>query len=144
MSAIPYLLMWIFSNVCGFLSDYLISRNYVSLLTARRLFQGVGNYGPMLGMIWLCFVECDTTQAILALCLGTGLNGGVYSGFQVNHVDLSPNYSGTLMGITNTLANICGFVSPYVTGAITKDNVRGAICTCLSFSKRYCSSLVSL
>lgn len=43
--------------------------------------------------------------------------------FQFNHVDLSPNYAGTLMGITNCFANICGFVTPYVTGAIINDNV---------------------
>ncbi len=42
---------------------------------------------------------------------------------QVNHVDLSPTYAGTLMGITNTFANICGFLAPYVSGSITKGNV---------------------
>ena len=31
---------------------------------------------------------------------------------------------GTLVGITNTLASIPGFVAPYVVGAITNNNVR--------------------
>ncbi len=44
--------------------------------------------------------------------------------FQVNHVDLSPTYAGTLMGITNTFANVCGFLAPYVAGAVTNGNVR--------------------
>ncbi len=43
---------------------------------------------------------------------------------QVNHVDLSPTYAGTLMGITNTFANVCGFLAPYVAGAVTNGNVR--------------------
>ena len=42
---------------------------------------------------------------------------------QVNHVDLSPNYAGTLFGITNMMANISGFLTPYMTGAITTGNV---------------------
>jgi hypothetical protein len=33
-------------------------------------------------------------------------------------------YVGTLVGITNTLAAIPGFVAPYVVGAITNNNVR--------------------
>ena len=44
--------------------------------------------------------------------------------FQSNHMDLSPNYAGTLMGITNTMANIAGFVTPYVVGSIIEGNVR--------------------
>ena len=38
-------------------------------------------------------------------------------------MDLSPNYAGTLMGITNTMANIAGFVTPYIVGTIINGNV---------------------
>ena len=38
-------------------------------------------------------------------------------------MELSPNYSGTLMGMTTTLANMAGFLGPLFTGAITKNNV---------------------
>ncbi|RXG71785.1 hypothetical protein Avbf_00273 [Armadillidium vulgare] len=34
----------------------------------------------------------------------------------------SPRFSASLMGITNTIATIPGFVSPAITGAITNDN----------------------
>lgn len=44
--------------------------------------------------------------------------------FQMNHADLSPNYSGFLMSITNTVASVPGFVAPLITGILTKDNVR--------------------
>ena len=43
--------------------------------------------------------------------------------FQLSHFDLSPNFSGTLYGIANTLSNICGFVSPTVIGLLTNGNV---------------------
>ena len=42
---------------------------------------------------------------------------------QMNYSDLSPNYSGFLMSIGNTVASIPGFVAPLVTGIITEDNV---------------------
>ena len=44
--------------------------------------------------------------------------------FQGNHMDIAPNYAGTMMGITNMIGNIAGFVTPYVTGAIIFENVR--------------------
>ena len=43
--------------------------------------------------------------------------------FQLNHVELSPNYAGTLFGITNMVANLTGFITPWVTGLITNNNV---------------------
>ncbi len=42
----------------------------------------------------------------------------------MNHVDIAPNYAGTLMGITNMCANVTGFITPYVTGAIINDKVK--------------------
>ena len=77
-------------------------------------------YGPMLGLIAMCFVNCDKTLAIVVLCIAMGLNGSIYSGYMCSHQDLSPNLAGTLMGITNTVATIPGFVTPVVTGAITQ------------------------
>ena len=43
--------------------------------------------------------------------------------FQVNHVELSPNYGGTLMGISNTFGNIPQIVAPSLAGTLTKGNV---------------------
>ena len=79
--------------------------------------------GPAIGLICLSFVGCDKTQAIIWLCLSVSLNGAVNSGFQVNHVEMSPNYAGTLFGITNMLANLTGFITPAVAGNITNFNV---------------------
>ena len=37
--------------------------------------------------------------------------------------DMSPNYAGTILGISNTIASSAGFVSPIVTGYITEGQV---------------------
>ena len=42
---------------------------------------------------------------------------------QLNHVELSPNYAGTLFGITNMVANLTGFITPWVAGRITNYDV---------------------
>lgn len=136
--------MWIFSICIGSLADYLIASKKISVINSRKLFNTIGFIIPALGLVWLSWVGCDRVMAIAALCVAVGFNGAIYSGFQVilspviginsvvtkstfpfqvNHVDLSPNYAGTLMGITNMFANICGFVTPAVAGALTNNNV---------------------
>nr|XP_042910469.1 putative inorganic phosphate cotransporter [Parasteatoda tepidariorum] len=44
----------------------------------------------------------------------------MYSGFNVTHVDMSPEFSGTLMGITNCIANFSGFLAPAYVGKVTE------------------------
>jgi hypothetical protein len=46
-----------------------------------------------------------------------------YFKFQLNLGDISPNYAGFLMGISNMFANIPGFLAPLVNGAIIGDKV---------------------
>jgi MFS family permease len=50
-----------------------------------------------------------------------GFNGFVFSGFNLNHIDLSPIFAGSLMGITNCIANFAGVLAPYVVGLILQD-----------------------
>ena len=38
-------------------------------------------------------------------------------------MDLSPNYAGTMMGMSNMVANVMGFVTPMVIGFIIEGNV---------------------
>jgi len=48
---------------------------------------------------------------------------------QVNHIDIASNHAGILMGITNTVANISGFLGPYVAGVLINGNVHLIITT---------------
>ena len=116
--------MWVFSAPIGLLADWLIESRRLSVVNVRRLCNSIGHYGSALGLIGLAFTGCDKTAAVLWLCLSVCFNGAVYSGFQVTPVELSPNYSGTIFGITNMVANLTGFITPWVAGLITFDNVR--------------------
>jgi len=39
-------------------------------------------------------------------------------------MELTPNFAGTLMGMTTMIANTTGFLAPLFSGAVTNDNVR--------------------
>ena len=51
------------------------------------------------------------------------LSGAALSGYNLNQIELSPNYAGTLRGASSTIANICGFATPAVVGALTNGQV---------------------
>lgn len=40
---------------------------------------------------------------------------------QVNHIDIAPNFAGTLMGLTNAAANVMSIIAPLLVGFIVKD-----------------------
>jgi ACS family sodium-dependent inorganic phosphate cotransporter-like MFS transporter 5 len=82
-----------------------------------------GQYGPAVALIGAGFIGCNTVAAVSLLTLAVGLSGASYSGFQVNFVEIAPPYAGTLFGITNAVANICGFAAPYVVGSLVQGNV---------------------
>jgi sugar phosphate permease len=60
-------------------------------------------------------------MTVVVLTLAVGINGAVNGGCITNHVDISPNHAGILMGITNTAANTCGIVAPFVAGLLTNE-----------------------
>lgn len=54
--------------------------------------------------------------------IAMGIMGTFYPGMKVNGLDLSPNYAGTLMALTNGLGAITGIVAPYVVGVMTPES----------------------
>lgn len=48
----------------------------------------------------------------------------VYSGFNVNHLDIAPRYASILMGISNGVGTLSGMVCPLIVGALTKHKVK--------------------
>merc|ERR1712150_192776 len=64
-------------------------------------------------------LECNTTYVIVLLCIGMFFNGAISAGHFSSHVDLAPNFAGTLFGISNTFSGgVVGFVVPSVIGGL--------------------------
>jgi len=75
--------MWMASYPFGALADALIGHFGVSVGNVRKLLQGISQFGPAVGFIWLAYVGCDRVLAVVVLCLSVGLNGASFVGFQV-------------------------------------------------------------
>lgn len=124
LSALPYLCMWILSMVLSPISDALVNNGYLRTVTARKLFNSIGLWGPMCALLGVAYVPKGSTGlAVALLTTAVGINSATYLGFQVNHIDLAPNHAGTMMGITNCAANIMSFLAPLVVGFVLDDAV---------------------
>ena len=84
VSGLPYLCMFLTSITFGWLSNWLISRNMLTVSMTKKTMQTIGQMVPAIGLVWLSFVGCDRTMAAVALCLSVGGNGAIYSGYIVS------------------------------------------------------------
>ncbi|KAL0883524.1 hypothetical protein ABMA27_016889 [Loxostege sticticalis] len=121
-SALPYLTMYLMSFPLGFMSDYMLKKKWLSITASRKISNSVGQWGPALALIGLIYAPAgDVTTAVIILCVVVGLNAGHYTGYLLVHIDMAPNFGGTMMGITNCFANCISIVAPLVAGVILKD-----------------------
>lgn len=62
--------------------------------------------------------------ATIELTLGVACSGFAISGYNVNHLDIAPRYASILMGLSNGIGTIAGFIVPIVIDYITQEKVR--------------------
>ncbi|XP_013116292.1 putative inorganic phosphate cotransporter isoform X2 [Stomoxys calcitrans] len=122
LSALPYFFMWILCLIVSPIADALINHNVLSVTVSRKIFNSIGQWVPMCCLIALGYMsEDEKVLAITLLTFGVGFNAASFCGYLVNHMDLSPNFAGTMMGITNGLSNLLSVFAPLVVGAIVVD-----------------------
>lgn len=119
----PYLIMWILIIVFSWISDYINLYGVMSNTNQKKMWNSIAHWGGALALLALC-LDTSTTVAIILLATALGLNSGVITGFMSNHMDLAPNFAGTLMGITNSISNVTSILGPLLVGFIVTDNVR--------------------
>ncbi|XP_018804536.1 PREDICTED: putative inorganic phosphate cotransporter [Bactrocera latifrons] len=118
-SSLPYAMMWIFSLGSGFVGDWLISRKIMNITNVRKMMTGLAAFGPAIFMVAASYAGCDRIAVVALFTICMGLMGAFYAGMKLTPLDMSPNYAGTLMAITNGIGAITGVVSPSLVGLMT-------------------------
>ena len=113
---IPSIVSVIFVNLGGFLSDNFIKQGY-DKLSVRRICTiiGFGGSAISLGIIPLfeSIIGVITMLCITNMCAGLGTGG-----FSVNHADIGPKHTGSIMGISATIATIPGIIGVAISGVL--------------------------
>ena len=100
----------------GFLADKLISIGY-KVINVRKSVNSIGFFGSSI-FLYLISLQSDLFSVVLLLCLINFCSGVCQGGFGVNHADLGPKYTGTLVGISGSIGMVAAIFSPMVAGLV--------------------------
>lgn len=120
ISALPYVSSLVTGFLFSLLADSMIDKGIISPLTSYKLFNTIATIFPSLGFIAIAWAGCNRHLVELILLFSSAFAGAGYSGYQMNHIALSPKFAGTMYGITNAAGNICGFLAPLIVGLLTE------------------------
>ncbi|XP_057834101.2 probable anion transporter 5 [Cryptomeria japonica] len=114
---LPYLNMFVFSNIGGVLADYLITRRLVSVTNTRKWLNTGGFLVSAFALMMMPTLR-TSWGAVLCSSVSLGFLALGRAGFAVNHLDVAPRYAGIVMGISNTAGTLAGIVGVGLTGQI--------------------------
>ncbi|XP_015924058.2 sialin [Parasteatoda tepidariorum] len=122
LSSFPHVLYAIMALSTGYTADALIRREIATVNFIRKFCTSLACLVPAAGLIGVCLARCDVTMCVIALMISVGAIGCCYSGYMLSHIDLSPEYAGTLMGIANMSSALTGFLAPLTVGILTEED----------------------
>ena len=112
----PVLVSLIMAPTAGRLFDRLVARGG-DRLKIRRWMQTIAFLGITGAMLGITLTE-SLVVSVIVITLSNALTAFSIGGFATNHLDIAPNQSGLLMGVTNTLAAVSSSLSVFVSGWI--------------------------
>ncbi|CAH0720449.1 unnamed protein product, partial [Brenthis ino] len=121
-TALPFLSLWLFTMALSRTLDWLRGRGHITTTTARKIGTLFASAVPAACLLCLCYAGGARALAVALTAVGVTAIGGMFCGFLSNHIDIAPNFAGTLMALTNTIATIPGIVVPIFVGYLTHGN----------------------
>ncbi|XP_071559510.1 putative inorganic phosphate cotransporter [Temnothorax nylanderi] len=122
LSSIPFLGMWLFTMILSKLLAILQEKRLITVTISRKIGTLFASFVPMVCLIQVSYVGCDRMKAVVLMTIAVTCIGGMYCGFLANHIDIAPNFAGSLVAMTNFVATIPGFVVPIFVGQLTHGN----------------------
>ncbi|XP_076803041.1 sialin-like isoform X1 [Clavelina lepadiformis] len=121
LSSLPYILQWIFTFFGGMATDVIRKNNVTSTVAIRKINTTLGLAVPALFIVLAGYIGCNATAAIAFFTMSVAFNALTVPGCKANTIDIAPKYGGIVYGISNTVANISGFLAPQVVGLLLLD-----------------------
>ena len=112
----PTIVSLIMAPLAGRLFDRLVAKGH-DRLKVRRTMQSLAFVGITAAMMAITLTD-SLILSVTVITLSNALTAFSIGGFATNHLDIAPNQSGLLMGVTNTLAAVSSSASVFVSGWI--------------------------
>ncbi|XP_043690260.1 probable anion transporter 6 [Telopea speciosissima] len=114
---LPYLNMFIFSNIGGVIADHLITRKILSVTRTRKILNTIGFLVASFALMALPLFR-TSGGAVFCSSVTLGFLALGRAGFAVNHMDVAPKYAGIVMGVSNTAGTLAGIIGVDLTGRL--------------------------
>ncbi|KAL7294278.1 hypothetical protein TKK_0012293 [Trichogramma kaykai] len=125
LTSLIYLCMWLGGMVSSWIADYLIGRKIMATTQVRKYGSVLALTGSSCLIIAASYAGCDKTLVVTMFVLAMTIMGSAFPTVMVNALDLSPNYAGTLMALTNGLSALTGIAGPYIIGVLAPHQTLG-------------------
>ncbi|XP_037049155.1 sialin [Bradysia coprophila] len=122
LSGIPHLMRMFFAFFFSMFGDWLLRTDKMSATSVRKLATFVCSILKGVFVIGIAYSGCNSTSAVVFLTIATALHGAVSTGALASMVDIGPNFSGVILGISGMVGILPGFISPFVVGYLTFGN----------------------
>lgn len=123
LSSANFAIQAIFTGLVAYAAKEMIARQAFGLSKTgvRRLFQGICNFGMALAYITLCIDQSSFTTVYFAVIIlsVTAMFGA--GGEAVLPIDLSLEFSASIMAIANSAANMSGIILPQIVSFVLND-----------------------
>ncbi|XP_054158501.1 putative inorganic phosphate cotransporter [Oppia nitens] len=120
ISSSIYAVLTISLFMSGFAADYLVRKKIMDKTILRKCFQSVSSIGSSICLAAIPLVQCNDTIVIVLLIIGMFMFGFNSGGDIPIVADMTTKFAATVYSIGNTIAFICGFVTPLVVGHIVE------------------------
>jgi ACS family sodium-dependent inorganic phosphate cotransporter len=117
LSAVPFLFQMIFVFFTGWLADFLLMRKVLTTTQVRKYFNNSALLIQAALLMAASFI-LDPIAVVVCVALAVGASALAMPGFLSNSLDIAPQFSSIVLGISNTFATIPGFASPSLTAVI--------------------------
>ena len=113
---IPSIISVLALNAGGFLADKMI-KNGIKVIKVRKIVNSVGFFGSASCLFLIPLFE-SISIIIILICITNLFTGAAAGGFGVNHADIGPNSTGTLVGVASTFGMNAGILGNAISGLV--------------------------
>lgn len=121
-SSLPHLSGWLMAYVCLIIGYFIRKHNLLSLAGLRKTFSSLSVMTSVVVFIALGFLDEEfKTLAVVLIVINSAFYGTYDIAYDLNIIDLSPNFSSLLIAIMNTLSFMVDLIGPFIVALIISD-----------------------
>lgn len=114
--------MYATSLAGSYLADRFLKRNILSTTAVRKIFGTIAFLVPCFFMLVLALWGDIASVALISFCITLSVHAFIAAGHCANILDISPNFSGTICGIVNTVSAFTVYFSTKLVATLVRND----------------------